>query len=484
MRISRFKLIVGLATVAVLFLLLGVYREHLIPFHADREQQLWLLTGDEPAYLLAARAFADGDGLDMWPAHERNEHLQFYDRDIMGKTQYSWKYYLACGHRPLLDRASWWGDKQIKHHMPGFPLLMAPFSRLHQFRWAMALSQALLICALATVLLWHVRGLPSRWFGGAALAVLCWLGCAPIAYYSTQAFPETTAGVFVLLALLLLSGQRPLPRVLGGGLLTATLWITPRMIGGVLLADVVLIFNAIRRRRWSELAVISVGVLMYFGYHLFIWGTFFPPAFDPANRIQTRLLLRGILICFFGNDVGLLFLNPALWIGVVATLLILLRHRDETVWVWGAVFVGCLLGVAMLPVWRAGVCPAGRYQVVIAYLLLLPTLRAFNVASDRWRMRLITSLGILGTVGIMIGLFMAQAPNFWFRDYNPLFGYKPLQPYYDWLPPSDPVRFGLKRYSLYWLLFFCATLGLYDTRRKLSFLLRGWQGRSRDPLCL
>jgi len=464
----RIKIIVAAVALGALYLLLGVYREHIIPRGADREQQLWLLTGDEPAYLLAARAFADGDGLDLGPAHRRGEHLAFYDRDIIGPTQYTWRHYLASGrHHPLLDRSRWWGDQQIKHHLPGFPLLIAPLAHRTQFRWSVAWCEALLICALAAVLLWRARALPLLWFTASAATVVVFLGCAPIAFYSTQAFPETAAGVCALLALMLLAGSRPWPRVWGCALLAVTPWITPRLLGGVGLADVVLLIYALRRRRWAELAVIVAGVLLFIGYHLFIWGSCFPPAFDPANRVQLRLLGRGLLISFFGNDVGLLFLNPALWVGVAAAVLVVLYYADDGIWIWTAVFLGVLLGVAMLPVWRAGMCPAGRYQTILAYLLLLPTLRAFAVASNRWRARLFATLLALGVLGVVIGLGMAREPRFWFRDYHPLFGYAPLQRFYDWLPPSDPARFGLKRYSLYWLLCFGATLGLYDAGRWL-----------------
>jgi hypothetical protein len=262
--------------------------------------------------------------------------------------------------------------------------------------------------------------------------------------------------------------------MLGWVLLTATMWISPRMIGGAFAGNVVLGILALRRRRWGELAVIIAGVLLFFAYNLFLWGQFLPLAFDPDNRPQLHLLPRGLMIAFFGNDVGLLFLNPALWVGVAAAALLGWRHRSELFWVWLAMALAVLFGAAMLPIWRAGTCPAGRYQTTLAFLLLWPVLRVFAVASYPWRLRLLTTLVVLGAVGLTIGLFMAVEPRYWFRYYNPLVGYTALQPYYDWLPPSDPARFGLKRYSLCWLLIFCATLGLYDFGKwVISLICRG-----------
>ena len=482
---SLIKTVIAAVTLLALYACLAVYREHLIPHNADAERARWLLTGDEPAYLLAARAWAVGDGLNLRHVHEHGEHLKFYDCDIMGPGQFSWRNHLASGHNPLLDRSGWWGDKQFKHHMPGFPLLIAPLSGLHQFRWAVALFEGLLVTALAVFLLWQVRRLPPCWFCAAALAVLAFLGAAPIAFYTTQAFPETAAGVFALMALVLVVSPQPLIRMLGSAVLVATLWLTPRMLPGVILADMVLAYSAVRQRRWLELLVIGAGLALFFGYNLFIWGTFTPPALDPNSPLDPWRLFRGTLISFFGNDVGLFFLNPATWIGAVAAVGLILRHRDEQTLVWTALFVGAVAAVAIYPCWRAGTCPAGRYQTILAYLLLLPALRAFMMASDPWRARLLTTLLVLSAIGLSSGLFMAVEPRFWFRDYHPLFGYVPLQRFYSWLPSSDPAQFGLKRYSIYWLLVFCATLGLFDAGRWLkagfSYLAGQAAGRSRGP---
>ena len=515
-----FKFIIGVATLAALYLLLGAYRDNLLPYHATRFQQRWLLTGDEPAYLLAAQAFADGDGLDMGPAHRRGEHLRFYDIEIMGDGQYNWQWYKARP-TPFFADPHWWGDKQIKRHMPGLPLLMAPLAHCEQFRWSVAFSEALLVCVLAALLLWSARTLPLRWFCATALALLCFLGSAPIAYYATQIYPETCAGVLAVAAQVLLASPRARGRIPGCLLLTALLWLSPRVFGGVLLAGGIVAWSALRRRAWGELAALALGGGLFFAYNYFIWHMILPTPIGGSSKVlglacgiviltsawvakleRPRWWLIGLavlaggllfggyllfrappppsvlepatggallhsfynqpLIMFFGNDVGLLFLNPALWLGVAAACWLLLYRRDEALYLWLALFIGVLISVAIVPEWRGGTCPAGRYGTIPAYLLLVPLLRVLTVASDRCRVRLVTTLVVLGALGLGSGWFMAQAPNFWFRQYHPLFGYECLQPYYDALPSSEAMQVKL---VLPWLLVFCATLGLYDAGR-------------------
>ena len=526
---GRSKFLIGLTTLILLFLFLSVYREHIIPAHANREQRLWLLTGDEPCYLLAGAAFADGDGLDLGPAHRRGEHLRFYDRDIIGPGQYTWTHFFGDGVGSFTS-SNWWGAKQIKQHLPGFPWLIAPLAHGQQYRWSVALAESLLVVLLAAVLLWLARALPLLWFSAVALAVLCFLAGAPIGYYTTQVFPETCAGVCLALALLGLDTRKDWSRILGGVLLMAALWLTPRAMAGVCLAAGLLAWNAVRRRAWAEVMVCVIGLGLFFAYNLFVWNRLLPASLEtgmkgnavlvglgllitggliwlwrprprvviggsllvllalvgyvlyvryaafivgqnPPSLAKLDGLFRNVLIIFFANDVGLLFLNPAIWLGIVAAVWLAFFKRDEFFWLWIALFVGVVMSVAVTPEWRGGTCPAGRYGTVPAYLLLLPLIRVFTCAPDAWRRRILTTLVVLGLGGLTMGWFMAQAPNFWYRDYHPLFGYKSLQPYYDWLPPSDPARFGLKRYSLYWLLIFCATLGFYDGGRWLKV---GW----------
>ena len=515
---TRLKAIIASAAVLVLFLWLGVFRAELIPQHANREQQLWLLTGDEPAYLLAAQAFAAGDGLDMGPAQRRQEHLRFYDGDIMGPGQFNRAWH-GLGGDPTSARARWWADKQIKRHAPGFPLLLAPLAGCQQFRWTAAVTEALLMCALAALLLWRARTLATTTYAATALAVLCFLGGAPSAFYAAQMYPETSTGVLAVTALTLFTARRRWEHLAGCVLLTVLLWFSPRMLGGVLLACGILGWSALRRRDWLELLLLGAGCALFFGFNLFVWDMLLPMSLAGSSKLLalgcgvalvgsallykfmrprwwlvTLLALGGaaflalqqvspaltgggplkhlgqqLLIMFLGNDVGLLFLNPALWLGVVAACWLLCHQRDEAFYLWAALFIGVLVSVAVVPEWRAGTCPAGRYGVIPAYLLLVPVLRVFALASPAWRVRLLTTLVVLGGVGLVTGWFMAQAPNFWFRDYHPLFGYVRLQRYYDWLPASEHLR---PKPILLWLLCFSATLGLFDAGR---FLWRWWK---------
>ncbi len=105
----------------LLFAVFSWQRTHLIPSDAEFARAQWLLTGDEPAYLLLAQAIASGDGLNVRPAHERGSYRDFQSRAVIGSDQWTWEAYRALGFKPWLDRGKAWGDSQILPRLPLFP---------------------------------------------------------------------------------------------------------------------------------------------------------------------------------------------------------------------------------------------------------------------------------------------------------------------------------------------------------------------------
>ena len=459
-------LIGGLLLVVLLAAAWTGYRERLIPRQAQPPASYWLLTGDEPAYLLAAQAFAAGEGLDLGPAHRRGDHRRFYSRDILGPAQYRWQDY-RDHHLPFLfDRQAAWGDRQIKHHMPLLPLMLAPVARTQNFRWWAGVLQSLWL-GLAALMVWRqLRGGTLRQMLLIMLALLAGLGGLPAGYYTSAVFPEILGGALLLVALSLWEDQPSWPRRLGILAMLLSLWATPRVTLGVFLTVIVLSVRLARRRERGDVALLLGGVLFYFAYHLFVWGWFFPPMFDAANRPQWALLPRGVAGIFFDHAVGLLFLNPACWAMLCAGFLLWRGHRHESgVRLWGALFLGAIVSVAALPVARAGACPAGRYEVIPALLLAYAMARFIrSCPADRPGGRRIRgALLLLSVASLVIAWKVAQDPRVWFRPYHPLFAYPSLQPYYHLLPDAGSARFGWQAAG--WLLIFFCCLWVGDVAR-------------------
>ncbi len=470
---NRFFLIVFASL--TLLAALSFYRERLVPHGASPERRAWLLTGDEPCYLLAAQAAARGDGLDMRRVREGETHLAFQKRAVISASIYTWAFYRAAGLRPWIDRSQAWGAAQIRHHLPLYPFVVAPFTRVAQIRWTTGCFQAVLVSVTAFVLLWtYARSVRKVW--PAALVILLFLGGLPAGYYTSQMYPETLAGVMVTLALCAVLQDRVRARRLGYMLLFVAMWVSPRVIGGVVAVTAWELgrqFTA--RRQWGDTLCFVVGWLAYCGYHLAVWGTPLPPAYDPANRVTLSLLPTGLLRCLLANDVGLFVLNPVLWVGFAAGIVQWLwKPSDRTTLFWSLFFVGTWAGVALLPVARAGTCPAGRYQVLLAYLLVFPALRALtSEALPLWRRRFLWALLVLAPFTLIIGYAVGLAPNYWFRAYHPLFGYPGLQRFYGLLP--DPKSGWFLVQCGAWIGVLSALLYLPDATHRMGRSLRKGQ---------
>jgi hypothetical protein len=148
-------------------------------------------------------------------------------------------------------------------------------------------------------------------------------------------------------------------------------------------------------------------------------------------------------------------------LGVVASIYCFLKLRDDNDWMWLALFWGVVFVVASFPDFRAGRCPAGRYQVIPGYLLLFPLFRMMVAERSPWHRRVAWAMYVLGPLSLAMGLKIATHPNYWYRSYHPLFGYATAQPHYELLLP-DPEQWTCVVKAVIWTMLFLAPLFLPD----------------------
>ncbi len=297
-----------------------------------------------------------------------------------------------------------------------------------------------------------------------AAALLFVLGSMPVAYYTTQMFPETLAGLLLLGALILRAHGGRVAVLAGNTLLVLCLWTTPRVAVGIIAATIVLAVNDWRLRHYANAGILFLGWLGFTLWNLWVWGSWLQPNQNPASPVSPGLLPEGTLRFFLGNDVGLLFLSPVMWICIVAGIVNLWYLKANIDLAWAALFAGTVLLVAAFPDSRGGTCPAGRYQVIPAYLLAFPLVRLFGSDLTCWKERLVRPAYLLGIAGLAMSLAVATKPSFWFRSYHPLFGFDEFRRLYTLLPPAQgPAHLWL---SLVWLAGFVLLLFLPSNKRR------------------
>jgi len=434
---SSAVLIISLMCGVCLFCIYSQFRENLVPHDASMPRSMLFLTGDEPSYLLIAQAIAAGDGLDVRGSHERNRHLAYWDRAILGESQFTWPWYRKLGMHSWIDRSAFWDDAQILPRPPLIPFMLASLAYLNaeEFRWNSILFLGLFTASMAAAVFFLMAHPTRRTYQvfQAIIVIMC-MGAIPIAYYTTQISPEILVGGLLLLALALIAKDTVFCSTLAIFLLFLSLFGTQRVFLAVAMSTAVLFCLFLNRKQYALISMLACGWIAYFAFHFVVWGGAVIPNTNLNSSMDIRLLFFGTIRFFLSQDVGLFFLSPVSIAGLATGGYLLVKERAPVDWVWLALTTGCVLLVACFPDYRAGTCPAGRYQVITACLLAFPLLRLLGQSKRKPVPGLILFALVMGGVGMLISAYVKSHPNFWWRPYHPVFGHNFLQPYYDLLP--------------------------------------------------
>lgn len=432
-----------------LFLFYSLARERLVPFGADPERAAWRLSGDEPAYLLTAQAIASGDGENVRHVHARGTYTNFQRRAVIGANYGTWGYYLQRKARHVLDRSAAWGEKQVVHRPPLIAVFCAPFAVLnHHVRWSVTLAQAVLVSVTAALVLalFGPGDTATRLWSGFAIAAF--LGGIPVAYYTTQIYPEVLVGSLLLLSVALTRSPGRPSQWAGYVCLIVCLWGTARVLPGILAAAAVHLWRVWRDRDRVGAALLILGIGAYLSYSLWLWGYWAPPNPDPNSQCSLRVLPLGLLRNFFGNDVGMIWFCPAAWVGLACVPLALVYCRDDRGTLPAlALWAGTAVTVGSFPNIRAGTCPAGRYQVTQCFLALLPVLIVLGGRAGHdmpWRPRLRFMLAVSGVLSLGIAAAVLPDPRAWYEPFHPLFHLERAKAWYGALPDFSGTGWPLR----------------------------------------
>ncbi|WP_031386726.1 hypothetical protein [Desulfonatronum thiodismutans] len=454
------------------FAALSLFRESIIPRQADElAGRSWLLTGDEPTYLLMASAIAAGEGMNVRPAHDREDYLKFQTRPVLASDQYTWPHYYKSWLTPVNDASLRWGDAQKPPFTALLPTFVAPLVRWTDYpRWWWSVLQGLWLCTLG----WLVVSLRPARESPALMPLAGWcllVTALPIGYYSTQLFPEILAGSLLLLFLMSLERNKGVGLALFAA--TLSLWATPRTAPAVLIVTLGAFFLSKGPGHWRYPAIAVIGWTAFLAFNLWNWSSWFPPMgssflshfLGPIDTEWFGRLMTGTARVLMGADVGLFILGPVFLVGLVALFHNVAYGRRLVDFLAATMFFSLIGGIAMYADFRAGTCPAGRYQVIPAMILAWAAVRMWFIADVSWRGRWMTAMILTGILSVGVALFVALHPNWWYRAYHPLFGYIPIQKFYGYLPIFTPDAPWLKIFA--WSVLLLIPWGVYDASRWL-----------------
>ena len=445
-------------------------RSFLISSRLDDIRAHYLLTGDEPSYLLITHSLVfDGD-LDL--SNNRQDALHFYHHQLLGDQQVGFSFYNRVAQGRLTGKEKDWGCRQYFIHRPGLPLLIAPaywigFHADKRIRFSVLVCLNLVAAFFIVVLFYLAQTLSGPI--PAAVAALGFAVTPPILFYSNQIYPELPAALCVGGALWgLIKAEKKWEILLTGLAVACFPWFHERFIGMFLVLLAAAFFRPDFRRGWVLYLILPILSLILQGmYYHSLYGLPFP--LNSHKPFSVSAVPRGLMAMLTDRDKGLLFLNPLMILSFFG-LIPLWRQNIRLTVTLSALLLAYLLPVAAFPDWHGGLCPPLRYWVTVVPLAVIP---AMALGNDDSRLFSRAGMVALGAWGVWMGVVLAFQPKLWFWQYGPLFYYPDSHVAHVFFPGYFHPEAQSKYLSLFWI----SLLGLFPCldllrRFKNSSLLR------------
>ncbi|MFH0789910.1 MAG: hypothetical protein V2B13_20150 [Pseudomonadota bacterium] len=434
-------------------ILFSFVRSSLISSNPDDIRLHYLLTGDEPSYLLITHSLVfDGD-LDL--SNNRQDYVYFNRHQLLG-DQFGFNFYNRIAQGRLTGKERDWGDRQYFINRPGLPALIAPaywigFQTEKRIRFAV-LVWINLMAAFLVVLLFYLARAHSGPIPAASVAIYFAM-TSPMIYYSSQVYPDLPAAFFLAGALLGLIKAKKKWAILATGLLVAYLpWLHERFIGLFLVLIVAALFRPDFRRRWFLFLVLPLLSLIFQGiYYYSFYGLPFP--LNSHKALSFFAIPRGLLALGTDRDKGLLFINPLIILSFFGLIPLWRQDRRLTITLI-FLLLAFLVPVASFPDWHGGICPPLRYLVILVPLSIIPIGTLFK--NDSWVFSR-SEMFVLGAFGLWIGLTVAIQPKLWFWEYGPIFNPMIFRAAHAFSPGYFHPQTHSGLLSLYWI----ALIGLF-----------------------
>ena len=441
--------------VVLLAIVFSMVREHLIPFRATGERRTFLLTGDEPEYLLAATSLVRDGDMNLHNNVRDDAWRAFQDRPPIGSTRGNLNHFVAISPRMARVAPERWTDRQLLIHRPGTAVLVAPaaWSTRRPRWWAYLIVSSVLLAGAAILVAQAVRAGASR--RPTALVVTMLALSPPGFFYANPVFPEIPMAVLLAAGFSMLWTRGRTAAVLAAGAAALAPWFSDRVIpAAACLGVAALLCAPDRRGRVTVALLLLAGAAVLAAYYHRRFGVPFPVHHHPRLKASPSFIPEGLPRVLLDGSRGLIWLFPALVLAPVAFL---------SWWQSGFARIPCLLlalaagtsllMVASFPDWRGGTCPAGRYGVLVQWLAL-PAFLAWARAGISRRQAGLLAIPLVA--GVFQSAWLLRRPNWWYRPYHPLLANSRFARFAEALPWFDLDAPGTARLALLWTGVFVA----------------------------
>jgi len=423
---------VGLAL--FIFALSMYTRLLLIPFNASVERRDFLLTGDEPAYLMTALSLAwDGD-IDLANNGTDKDYLIFQRRPYLGSD---FSFYNNLVHGRIQSREQSWGNARYMRHRPGTSVLLAPVFLLadhNQRFWAYTLlASCFSLFSIFTVLVLAWDSLQLNPMIALSIFLICGLS-PPVYFYLNQVYPELPAGILLAMMALLLVSKK-LPDLTLFFLGAMVIWFSDRAIPVALILCTGAWFALPNGwKKTAAIIILGTSGALFAWYCWYRFGVPYPISHNTKMGFSYDLLPQRLLQIMFDGKQGWVWLFPPILL-LPAIIWQTLREYPQKLQIFSLnlALLAVLILVAAFDDWQGGTNPRGRYYVIPQLLFLTITSIWLKPDQHLRSTRLFWLIG-LGGLSLMQLYWLVPHPKWWFARYHPLFTWKAIQHWYAFIP--------------------------------------------------
>lgn len=434
-------------------------REDIIPFNAEGLRKIHGIIGDEPEYFIAAYSLAHDGDMDVSDNVRNGAWKLFHSHDYWKSSHGSLAYFQRVSPAMKKLPPDSWGDTQLLVHRPGLSVLISPATLSRErLRWwsYFIISTTAALGMAAVALLLAGAGVHPAVAGGIVIATAI---SPPSLFYMNQAFPEMPVSVLACLAVASLM-KPSLGRVIFASVICAVLpWFSDRGIPAAFFIGLAcLILAPGNKGRGMALAVLAVGAAFLARYYYHRFGVPYPVDHHPYVHASLLTIPEGLPRVILDRARGFVWLAPALALAPAAFYFGWKASERKTLALCvSAAFVSSVLAVSSHPDWTGGGSATGRYAVMFQWLAV-PAFAMWARAGMSMAQKAL--LVILLMFGAIEGLLICRPSGWMYSKFHPLFQYKAIAPYYDWLPDMQEYTGGVLWLAAGWSVLFAICVAL------------------------
>jgi len=461
-------LFTGTLIMYVLFSLLLVHP------NTAKEKRYYLLTGDEPQYLLLTHSLVFDRDFNLYNNVENGNSLRYFDRIVNGFSGGLELFGHHAKGRGSTAHKEYWVNKRYSLFRLGLPMLLSPFYSLgvlwdNQVRLCIILFINILASFFIINIFLLSRDIAQNKFSSFLITLFVSLSM-PIVFYSRQIYSDLPSALLLVYSFRKIYEQ-DFNSILKIFFLSICISYMPWMHEKNILLVLFLVVYFICQFKKSKydgkyLLVFSVPFLislfLQMRYYFLLFGVPYPVNMHPGFFISN--IFKGGLGLFLDEAHGLIPYAPLYAISIVGIVLFL-KNRKNTFWI--LMFpVSFFLATACFKEWWGGFCPAGRYLLpVVPFLAVLAAYAYLKIESAFFKVIVL----VLGLIGIVVGIGGMIVPGRLYRHMHPFISYSENFHLKGIFPNFSLGDSGQYILALVWMCFILACVVIYAYRKYTKF---------------